>query len=239
MILDRAMANVPCYPVFGAAGPVAWQHLMSWMATWSSEMERSRCGTKCWTGVAVSVFENGGLIGRDPVNITRLEFMNWQLDTNDSIEERIARDSYESLTDPERTYHAIWWLLFVTYGPGLLDYFNNTEPSKIAIALNGLATIQADEMRYALQEALDALPTDYFTHSARSRSDSLPQSVVDTIYEIENRFTECAYPKEELARFVELNDIHFCGPRTKLELWNSMTQVEATRLAGPGRQDRQ
>ena len=25
--------------------------------------------TKCWTGVAVTVLENGGLIGRDPVNI--------------------------------------------------------------------------------------------------------------------------------------------------------------------------
>jgi len=25
--------------------------------------------TKCWTGVAVAVLENGRLIGRDPVNI--------------------------------------------------------------------------------------------------------------------------------------------------------------------------
>lgn len=150
--------------------------------------------------------------------------MNWQLDPIDSIEERIARDSYESLTDVERTYHAIWWLLFVAYGPGLLDYLNNNDPSKIALASNGLATIQADEMRSAIQEAMHALPTDYFTLSAGSRSDSLPQTVIDTIYEVENRFTECAYPKEALARYVESNDIHFCGPRTKLELWNSMTQ---------------
>ena len=157
-------------------------------------------------------------------NVTRRKFMNWQLEPNESIEERIARDSYESLTEAERTYHAIWWLLFVAYGPGLLDYFNNIEKPKIGLALNGLATIHANEMRALLQEALNALPADYFAHSARSRNDSLPQSVVDTIYEIENRFTECEYPKEELATFVEMNDNHFCGPRTKLELWNSMTQ---------------
>jgi hypothetical protein len=166
------------------------------------------------------------LIGGGPVNaaVTRLEFMNWQLEPNESIEERIARDSYESLTDAERTYHAIWWLLFVAYGPGLLDYFNNIEPPRIAIALNGLATIHANEMRSSLQEALNALPKDYFTHSALSRNESLPQSVVDIICEMESRFTECSYPKEELARFVEINDDHFYGPRTKLELWNSMTK---------------
>ena len=150
--------------------------------------------------------------------------MNWQLEPNESIEERIARGSYESLTDAERTYHAIWWLFFVAYGPGLLDYFNNTEPSRINIALNGLASIQADVMKSIVQEALDTLPTDYFSHSAGSRNDSLPKSTVETIYEFETRFTDCVYPKEELARFVEINDNHFCGPRTKLELWNSMTK---------------
>lgn len=156
--------------------------------------------------------------------VTRLELMNWQLDPIDSIEERIARDSYELLSDAERTYHAIWWLLFVVYGPGLLDYLSGVEPSKIGTAIDGLATIHADEMKSALQSALDALPTDYFNRTARSRNDSLPQSVVDAIYDIENRFTECPYPKEDLAKFVELNDVHFCGPRTKLELWNSITQ---------------
>jgi hypothetical protein len=150
--------------------------------------------------------------------------MNWQLEPIESIEERIECDSYDSLTEAERTYHAIWWLLFVAYGPGLLEYFDSIEPPKIAMALNGLETINAIEMRSSLQKALNVLPKDYFTHSPRSRNESLPQSIVDIIYDIENRFTECSYPREELARFVEINDNHFCGPRTKLELWNSMTK---------------
>lgn len=39
--------------------------------------------------------------------------MNWQIELNEFIEVRIARGSYESLTDAERAYHAICWLRIV------------------------------------------------------------------------------------------------------------------------------
>ena len=39
--------------------------------------------------------------------VTRLEFLNWLLEVNESSEQRIARHSYESLTDAKRSYQSI------------------------------------------------------------------------------------------------------------------------------------
>lgn len=158
------------------------------------------------------------------LDAARLKPLNWEIEPHESIEERIANDSYDSLTDAERAYHSLWRLFFVAYGPGLLVYFDEIERSEIEVVLNGLAMIQATKMQSALQDALNALPPDYFECSVRLRNNSLPETVADTIHQITSRFIDCTYPKEELERFIESNDVQFLGPRTKLELWKSMTQ---------------
>jgi hypothetical protein len=148
--------------------------------------------------------------------------MSWEIEPHESIEERIAVGGAGELTGPERTYHAVWWLLFVAYGPGLLTYFNETDRAQIDTALDGLALIGADSFRSELTTALELLPDDYFERTISARNADIPEALEDAIYDRQRTFTDLPYPEDALAEFVARHDAEFVGPRTKLELWHSM-----------------
>jgi hypothetical protein len=148
--------------------------------------------------------------------------MAWEIAIHESIAERIAADSSKALTPPERTYHALWTLLDMAYGPGLLTYFERASRRDIETVSQGFTAIGAVAHATVFQEALKALPADYFDFPAKKRNQQISPSGEEEVYKIEGKLQALKYPEEELAAYVQANEASFLGPRTKLELWNSL-----------------
>ncbi|MBC8875547.1 MAG: DUF4375 domain-containing protein [Planctomycetes bacterium] len=150
--------------------------------------------------------------------------MNWEVEINESIDERIERDGYDSLSEPERLYHGVWWLLFVAYGPGFIQYFRDTPWAWVAAARKGLSAIRADGMASLLDQAIALLPNGELPVDAASAEtvfEQLKSEREDRIEEVCGRFTDEPYPEESLAAYAQTHDDRFTGPRTRLELWQS------------------
>jgi hypothetical protein len=150
--------------------------------------------------------------------------LTWEIERSESVNERVERDGYSSLSWPERLYHGVWWLLFVAYGPGFEQYFVDAPQEWIDAAREGLAEIGAQGMLAAFDEALRLLPWKEPTADAARRYElfsRLSQEALDQIYEFSSRFTDQPYPAEALELFAERFDHLFTGPRTELALWKS------------------
>lgn len=150
--------------------------------------------------------------------------MNWEITINEAIEERVARDGYKSLSQPERLYHGVWWLLFVAYGPGFVQYFRDAPPEWVAAAREGLRAIGAPGMASLLDQAISLLPDGRLPPDTAAREalfGSLTEEQDNKIYEVCSRFTDEPYPDELMAEFAREHDDQFFGPRTELALWQS------------------
>ncbi len=150
--------------------------------------------------------------------------MTWEIEIQESIQERLERDGYALLTEPERLYHGVWWLFFVAYGPGFLQYFRNIEVPHIIAARKMLEVIGKEDMLMELNAAIKLLPDSLFAMSASDRSiyfDTLDKATENRLIKICDRFTDRPYPANELESFVAANNSSFLGPRTKIELWKS------------------
>ena len=150
--------------------------------------------------------------------------MTWEIEVNESIDERIELAGYESLSKPERLYHGVWWLLFVAYGPGFVQYFEEVPPEWVSAAREGLLAIGADGMASLLDQAIALLSDGKIPPDTSSREklfDELTEEQQERIEDICAQFTDKEYPDEALQALAEKNDAEFYGPRTQLDLWQS------------------
>jgi len=150
--------------------------------------------------------------------------MLWEIDKSDAIDEKIARDGYDSLSRPERLYHGVSWLLFVVYGPGFVQYFEEAPPEWVAAAREGLQVIGAPRMASLLNEAISFLPGGEVPPNESARGalcDNLSEDLQEAIEEVAARFTDEPYPEDLLTQFAEVHDCEFTCPRTELALWQS------------------
>jgi hypothetical protein len=145
-----------------------------------------------------------------------------EIEVFDSIEERIAADGLDALTEPERFYRAIYLLEAEVSNGGLHQYLWNAPDDQPFEALAALRSIGAGEMARILDEAISLFPERRIptTHAERKRAlDAIPES---REAELTNRFY--GYPDDVaqlLARYVQQHDAEFRGPRTLLDMWHS------------------
>jgi hypothetical protein len=145
------------------------------------------------------------------------------IEIEESIEERIARDGWESLSRPERLYYGVWWLSFVAGGPGLEQYFGETPDAQIEAAREGLRELGAIGSLAILDEARGLSP---WRPVPPGMDDADPRVAAilanqEKWSDASRRFTDEPYPGDLLQAYFERNESSFTGPRTALELWQS------------------
>jgi hypothetical protein len=148
--------------------------------------------------------------------------MSWEIEVSDSVQERVERDGYESLSRAERMYDALSWFLFAAYDPGLDQYLAETPADRVGTALDALSEIGASQMFDALTAALRVLPEQEATlEQRRAYIAALSDEGYEAFLKADRMLAAAPYPQDLLVDFVRRLDDEFRGPRTHVELWES------------------
>lgn len=177
--------------------------------------------------------------------------MAWKLSIIDRIAERLDAVGYGALTQSEKDYWSVWFLIGECENGGLEQFFSNSTGELTSDAVHGLRAFGAEQTLALLEAAIQLfpdgqVPTD--TQLRRAVMQNFDADCLAKLEELTNHLDDASEsPTELMDQYYESHQDDFLGPRTLMERWiqrrtrgSSATQqrVNPVNLRKAAKQDR-